>query len=73
MLSTVDTRKATVKTGNQMVDTFVLTALFVLGGSIVWSVICTCFGMVEQKFRTIGDTLLLFIYLGPGAMNGTTE
>jgi phosphate starvation-inducible membrane PsiE len=52
------------------VDAFVLTALFVLGGTIVWSAVYSYMGMVQQGFGTIGDILLLFIYLELGAMVG---
>ena len=56
--------------GNQMVDAFHLVALFVIGGTIVWSAIYTYFGMVEQGYADIKDILLLFIYLELGAMVG---
>ncbi len=56
--------------GNQMVDGFHLVALFVIGGTIVWSTIYTYLGMVEVGHADIKDILLLFIYLELGAMVG---
>lgn len=63
-------RKHAEKVGNQLIDAFVLTALFVLGGTIVWSAVFSYLGMVKQGYGTIGDILLLFIYLELGAMVG---
>ena len=56
--------------GNQMVNGFHLVALFVIGGTIVWSAIFTYIGMVEVGHADIKDILLLFIYLELGAMVG---
>ena len=56
--------------GNQMVDGFHLVALFVIGGTIVWSTIYTYLGMVELGHADLEDILLLFIYLELGAMVG---
>ena len=56
--------------GNQMVNGFHLVALFVIGGTIVWSAIFTYLGMVEVGHADIKDILLLFIYLELGAMVG---
>ncbi len=63
-------RKHAEKIGNQLIDSFVLTALFVLGGTIVWSAVFAYLGLVKQGYGTIGDILLLFIYLELGAMVG---
>jgi len=63
-------RKHAEKIGNQLIDSFVVTALFVLGGTIVWSAVFSYLGMVKQGHGTIGDILLLFIYLELGAMVG---
>ena len=63
-------RKHAEKIGNQLIDAFVVTALFVLGGTIVWSAVFAYLGMVKQGYGTIGDILLLFIYLELGAMVG---
>ena len=56
--------------GNLMVDLFHYVALFAIGGSIVWSAGAAFIGMAEQGAASIGDILLLFIYLELGAMVG---
>lgn len=56
--------------GNQLVDVFILVALFVLGATIVWSAVFAYLGMIEKSHATIEDILLLFIYLELGAMVG---
>lgn len=63
-------RKHADKFGNQLIDAFVLTALFVLGGTIVWSAVFSYIEMMDQSYGTIEDILLLFIYLELGAMVG---
>lgn len=63
-------RKHADKIGNQLIDAFILCALFVLGGTIVWSAVHTYLGLMDQGFGTIADVLLLFIYLELGAMVG---
>lgn len=63
-------RKHAEKIGNQMVDAFVLIALFVLGGTIVWSAVFSYIEMMDKTHGTIEDILLLFIYLELGAMVG---
>jgi protein PsiE len=56
--------------GNILIEVFHYIALFVIGGSIVWSGIYAYAGMMLQGHATIGDILLLFIYLELGAMVG---
>jgi len=63
-------RKHAEKIGNQLIDAFVLAALFVLGGTIVWSAVYAYLGMMDQAYGSISDILLLFIYLELGAMVG---
>ena len=63
-------RKHAEKIGNQLIDAFVLAALFVLGGTIVWSAVYAYLGMMDQAYVSISDILLLFIYLELGAMVG---
>jgi phosphate starvation-inducible membrane PsiE len=63
-------RKHAEMVGNQLIDAFVLIALFVLGGTIVWSAVFSYLGLVKQGYGTIEDILLLFIYLELGAMIG---
>ncbi len=63
-------RKHAEKIGNQLIDTFVLVALFVLGGTIVWSAVHSYLGLMDKAYGSISDILLLFIYLELGAMVG---
>jgi len=56
--------------GNLLIEAFHYLALFVIGASVVWSAISTFVGMVTIGHATIGDILLLFIYLELGAMVG---
>lgn len=58
------------RVGNQMVDVFILIALFVLGATIVWSAVHAYIDMLGKSAGTIEDILLLFIYLELGAMIG---
>ncbi len=58
------------KIGNQLVSGFDLVALFVIGGTVVWSAVYAYIGMIEQGYAGIKDILLLFIYLELGAMVG---
>ena len=56
--------------GNLMVDLFHYVALFAIGGTIVWSAVHEFIVMSQQGAASIGDILLLFIYLELGAMVG---
>ncbi len=56
--------------GNRLVDAFHIVALFVIGGTVVWSSVYAFIGMIEQGQAEIKDILLLFIYLELGAMVG---
>ena len=56
--------------GAFLVDAFHLLALFAIGASTAWSAAVAFFGMVAQGGATLGDILLLFIYLEIGAMVG---
>ena len=56
--------------GNLMVDLFHYVALFAIGGTIVWSAVHEFIVMSEAGAASIGDILLLFIYLELGAMVG---
>ena len=56
--------------GSLLIEAFHYLALFVIGASIVWSAVFAYAGMVTQGHATIGDILLLFIYLELGAMVG---
>ena len=56
--------------GQFLVDVFHLLALFVIGATTVWSAAAAFIGMVAQGRASLGDILLLFIYLEIGAMIG---
>ena len=56
--------------GNLLVDGFQLVALFVIGGTIVWSAGHDYIGMIQAGRARLDDILLLFIYLELGTMVG---
>ncbi|WP_196435814.1 phosphate-starvation-inducible protein PsiE [Methylomonas sp. LL1] len=56
--------------GSLLIEAFHYLALFVIGASIVWSAVFAYAVMVSQGHATIGDILLLFIFLELGAMVG---
>src|SRR3979409_356958 len=56
--------------GKFLVDAFHLLALFVIGATTVWSAAAAFIGMAAQGHASLGDILLLFIYLEIGAMVG---
>src|SRR4030088_754874 len=56
--------------GTFLVDAFHLLALFAIGATTVWSAIAAFIGMAAQGRASLGDILLLFIYLEIGAMVG---
>ena len=56
--------------GNLLIEAFHYLALFIIGASVVWSAVHSYIGMMSQGHATIGDILLLFIYLELGAMVG---
>lgn len=56
--------------GLLLIEAFHYLALFVIGSSIIWSAVTAFKGMLSQGNATIGDILLLFIYLELGAMVG---
>lgn len=56
--------------GDLLIEVFHYVALFVIGASIVWSAVFAYIGMMNQGQASIGDILLLFIYLELGAMVG---
>lgn len=58
------------KIGNNLVQLFHYTALFVIGAMTVWSALYAIIFMFYQNYATIQDILLLFIYLEIGAMVG---
>jgi len=58
------------KLGNYLVEAFQFLALFVIGGTIVWSAAATYIGLMEKQAASVEDILLLFIFLELGAMVG---
>jgi phosphate starvation-inducible membrane PsiE len=56
--------------GNLLIELFHYLALFVIGASVVWSAVLAYLDMISHGHATIGDILLLFIYLELGAMVG---
>jgi len=58
------------KFGNTLVETFHIVALFVIGGTVLWSAIAEYVVIVKAGHPTLKDILLLFIYLEIGAMVG---
>src|SRR5712672_2874830 len=65
-----DMKDAADTIGEFLVDAFHFLALFVIGATTVWSAATAFIGMVLQGRATLGDILLLFIYLEIGAMVG---
>ncbi|MCK5359734.1 MAG: phosphate-starvation-inducible PsiE family protein [Gammaproteobacteria bacterium] len=56
--------------GNNLVDVFHFLALFVIGGTVVWSAAYEYMHMMDKGYAALKDILLLFIYLELGAMIG---
>jgi protein PsiE len=56
--------------GGHLVEAFQLVALFVIGGTIVWSAVLEYVRMMSVMHASLEDILLLFIYLELGAMVG---
>src|SRR6202011_1923686 len=54
--------------GTFLTDAFHLLALFAIGATTVWSAVAAFIGMVARGHASLGDILLLFIYLEIGAM-----
>ena len=58
------------KFGGTLVKAFHLLALFVIGGTVVWSAAHFYIETMRQGYAELHDILLLFIYLEIGAMVG---
>lgn len=56
--------------GDTLVDVFHYIALFIIGGTIVWSAIYEYIQIMDNGHAKLKDILLLFIYLELGAMVG---
>jgi len=58
------------KVGHTLVDIFHRLALFGIGAATVWAAGWTFAEMFQKHHATVGDLLLMFIYLEIGAMVG---
>ncbi len=56
--------------GEILVDGFHYLALFVIGGTIIWSAVYEYLHIMDKGYAGLKDILLLFIYLELGAMIG---
>jgi phosphate starvation-inducible membrane PsiE len=56
--------------GNVLVSGFQVTALFVIGGTLVWSAVNEYMKMMQAGHARLDDILLLFIYLELGTIVG---
>jgi len=56
--------------GNTLVNVFHRLALFAIGAATVWAAAWTFLDLFHQNRASVGDLLLLFIYLEIGAMVG---
>jgi len=56
--------------GNSLVNAFQIVALFVIGGTIVWSAGHDYLQMIQAGRARLDDILLLFIYLELGTIVG---
>src|SRR5215471_217744 len=65
-----DFREKVDRLGNALVSGFQVVALFVIGGTIVWSAAHDYFRMVAAGRAGLDDILLLFIYLELGTIVG---
>ncbi len=59
-----------VHAGDHVVELFHLLGLFVVGATIVWSAVVEYLAIISKGHASLGDILLLFIYLELGAMVG---
>jgi protein PsiE len=65
-----DMKDAADSIGSFLVDAFHLLGLFAIGATTVWSAAAVFIGIAAQGHASLGDILLLFIYLEFGAMVG---
>jgi len=56
--------------GNVFVETFHILALFIIGGTVIWSAVEEYLIIIKAGHPTLKDILLLFIDLEIGAMVG---
>jgi protein PsiE len=65
-----DMKDTADKIGKFLTQAFHLLALFTIGATTVWSAAIAFIGMAAKGRASLGDILLLFIYLEVGAMVG---
>jgi protein PsiE len=65
-----DMRNTADAIGSFLAEAFHLLALFAIGATTVWSAATAFIGMAAKGRASLGDILLLFIYLEIGAMVG---
>lgn len=58
------------RVGNILVGVFHRLALFAIGAATIWAAGWTFFEMFQKHHASVGDLLLMFIYLEIGAMVG---
>ena len=63
-------KDSVAKIGHFLEEAFHYLALFIIGGTIVWSAAYEYIGMMAQGYAKLKDILLLFIYLELVAMVG---
>ena len=63
-------KKRVESIGNTLVEVFHLLALFIIGGTVIWSAAEEYLAIIKVGHPTLKDILLLFIYLEIGAMVG---
>ena len=66
----LDTKDKLDRVGNALVSGFQVTALFVIGATIVWSAASDYIRMMASGHARLDDILLLFIYLELGTIVG---
>ena len=69
-MSNLDLKDKLDRLGNVLVRGFQVTALFVIGATIVWSAASDYMRMIQAGHARLDDILLLFIYLELGTIVG---
>ena len=69
-MAKLDVKDKLDRLGNGLVSAFQVVALFVIGGTIVWSAGFDYFRMIRSGHAGLDDILLLFIYLELGTIVG---
>ena len=69
-MAKLDIKDRLDRVGNRLVSAFQVVALFVIGGTIVWSATSDYLRMIRAGRAGLEDILLLFIYLELGTIVG---